>query len=51
MQRFYLILPIQVGWNFRKGQAKKMQPNDPGPLEFDVGPISARPFDSIPRTQ
>jgi hypothetical protein len=25
MQRFYLIMPIQVGWNFRKGQAKKMQ--------------------------
>ena len=21
MQRFYLIMPIQVGWNFRKGQA------------------------------
>jgi len=20
MQRFYLIMPIQVGWNFRKGQ-------------------------------
>jgi organic hydroperoxide reductase OsmC/OhrA len=21
MQRFYLIMPIQVGWNFRKGHA------------------------------
>jgi hypothetical protein len=26
MQRFYLIMPIQVGWNFRKGQEMLFEP-------------------------
>ena len=25
MQRFYLIMPIQVGWNFRKGQDAELK--------------------------
>jgi acyl dehydratase len=27
MQRFYLIMLIQVGWNFRKGQVVELTPS------------------------
>jgi hypothetical protein len=30
MQRFYLIMPSQVGWNFRKGQGSAMRRSQRG---------------------
>ena len=41
MQRFYLIMPIQLGWNFRKGQGKKISANPADDLQV-LGSVSLR---------